>query len=90
VLARTRGPAGSLALIQCELRAGLPDLQNVSRHLALLVVERELEAVGQQLLDHDSYLLRVGNALGVGQGFNVIAVAADPRRAIHDLFDLHV
>jgi len=68
-----------------QLRSTFADLDGVDRQLTLVVVELELEAVGEQLLQHLLLLAQAGFARSIRCAFDVEAVAGNRIGRIDDL-----
>ena len=65
--------------------AALGDSDGVDGKLLLLVMELELEAVGEKLLHHDVLLLPGRYALDVGDAVKVVTLGGEPGGRAHDL-----
>src|SRR5262249_48774346 len=68
-----------------ELRAAFENPDGISGKIALLAVEPELEAIGEQLLNHLLLLVKVGLARGVGFAVYFVTVVKSPVGRFDDL-----
>jgi hypothetical protein len=71
-----------------EFRAAFGDGDGVDGEIALLAMELEVEAVGEEFLDHGLKLADVGLTVGVGDSVDIKALGGDPGWGVLDL--LHV
>ena len=70
-----------------EDRPALCNSDCVDRHLALLPMEGQVEAVGKQFLIHLPHLLEVRNAGNIWNSVDIVSIFAKPLRSANDLFD---
>ncbi len=68
-----------------QLRTAFGDLHRIRIHLALLTMELQPEAIGQQLLQHLLLLAQTRLARRVRRAFNVVTVVKRPVRQIDHL-----
>ena len=66
-----------------QFGAALCRRQIVDREISRLPVERQLEPVGQERLQHQPHLLRIG--VGLRFGLDIVAIGIDPGRTSYHL-----